>query len=165
MSVIHLSVSQFSCHCSFAVSQTNRDRLINRHSVSEQIGNPRFSPPLDTHGSMETELRVQSTALIGTLRNVDANVNEIGKKSNRFRLAKQQLCTCITLFCSFLCCHCTKDLKMPYFTFCGGREYKKTTFFFFSLTSIQSYRIHIQKKLPTIKQLKSSKFEATQFHF
>ena len=56
-------------------------RLINRHSVSEQIGSPGFSPPRDTHGSMETELRVQSAALIGTLLNVDANVNEIGKKA------------------------------------------------------------------------------------
>ena len=28
-------------------------------------------------------------------------------KSNRFRLAKQQLCTNITLFSSFLCRHCT----------------------------------------------------------
>ena len=30
---------------------------------------------------METELRVQSTALIGTLRNVETNVNENGKKA------------------------------------------------------------------------------------
>ena len=30
---------------------------------------------------METELRVQSAAIIGTLRNVDANVNENGKKA------------------------------------------------------------------------------------
>ena len=29
------------------------------------------------------------------------------QKSNRFRLAKQQLCTCIMLFCTFLCRHCT----------------------------------------------------------
>ena len=29
------------------------------------------------------------------------------QKSNRFRLAKQQLCTCITLFSTFLCRHCT----------------------------------------------------------
>ena len=28
-------------------------------------------------------------------------------KSNRFRLAKPQLCTCITLFCTFLCRRCT----------------------------------------------------------
>ena len=29
------------------------------------------------------------------------------QKSNRFRQAKQQLCTCITLFCTFLCRRCT----------------------------------------------------------
>ena len=29
------------------------------------------------------------------------------QKSSRFRLAKQQLCTCITLFCTILCRHCT----------------------------------------------------------
>ena len=29
------------------------------------------------------------------------------QKSNRFWLAKQQLCTCITLFCTFLHRHCT----------------------------------------------------------
>ena len=29
------------------------------------------------------------------------------QKSNRFRLAKQQLCTCITLFCTFLSRRCT----------------------------------------------------------
>ena len=56
-------------------------RLINRHSVSEQIGSSGFSPPRDTHGSMETELRVQSAAIIGTLLNVDANGNENGKKA------------------------------------------------------------------------------------
>ena len=29
------------------------------------------------------------------------------QKRNGFRSAKQQLCTCITLFCTFLCRHCT----------------------------------------------------------
>ena len=28
-------------------------------------------------------------------------------KSNRFRQANQQLCTCVTLFCTFLCRRCT----------------------------------------------------------
>ena len=28
------------------------------------------------------------------------------EESNRFRLAKQQLCTCFTLSCTFLCRHC-----------------------------------------------------------
>ena len=36
----------------------------------------------------------------------DGDSDENGKKKNRFRV-KQQLCSCITLFCSFLCRHCT----------------------------------------------------------
>ena len=42
---------------------------------------PWFSPPRDTYGSMKTQLRVQSTAIIGSLSNVDVNVNENGKKA------------------------------------------------------------------------------------
>ena len=51
----------------------------------------------------------------------------------RFRLAKQQLRTCITLFCTFflLSLH-DYNVKVPYFTFCRGREHKTTTLFFFS---------------------------------
>ena len=46
------------------------------------------------------------------------------------------------------------EVKMPNFTFCGGRERKTTTFFFFSWTSIQSFRIQLQKKkLPTFNEL------------
>ena len=33
---------------------------------------------------------------------------------------------------------------MPNFTFCVGRKYKTTTFFFFSGTSLQSFRIQLQ---------------------
>ena len=33
--------------------------------------------------------------------------------------------------------------------FCGGRELKTTTFFFFFWTLIQSFKIQLQKKLPT----------------
>ena len=37
---------------------------------------------------------------------------------DRSRSAKQQLCTCITLFCNFLCRRCTTyDVKMPNVTF------------------------------------------------
>ena len=32
------------------------------------------------------------------------------QKSNRFRLAKQQLCMCIMLFCTFLCHRCTTTM-------------------------------------------------------
>ena len=37
----------------------------------------------------------------------DGDSKEKEKKSKRFRLAKQQLCACITLFCTFLCRRCT----------------------------------------------------------
>ena len=42
-------------------------------------------------------------AILGSLSNDDGDDNENGKKSNRFRLAKQQLYTCITVFCTFRC--------------------------------------------------------------
>ena len=50
------------------------------------------------------------------------NVNENGKKSNRFRLEKQELWKCITLFCTFLCRHCTTTTRkcLVPITFCGG---------------------------------------------
>ena len=36
------------------------------------------------------------------------------QKSNRLRLAKQQLCTCITPFCTFLCRSCTAAISAHY---------------------------------------------------
>ena len=38
---------------------------------------------------------------VGNLSNDEGDVNEKAKKSNRFRLAKQQPCTWITLLCTF----------------------------------------------------------------
>ena len=48
-----------------------------------------------------------SLLLIGSLSNNDGDGHENGKKSSRFRLTKQQLCTCITLFCTFPCRRCS----------------------------------------------------------
>ena len=62
-----------------------------------------------------------------------SNGKEEGKKSNRFRLAKKQLCTCNTLFLHIYLSslhHC--NVKVPNFTFCRGREHTKTILFFFS---------------------------------
>ena len=42
-------------------------------------------------------------AIFGSSSNDDGDGNENGKKNNRLRLAKQQLYTCITVFCTFLC--------------------------------------------------------------
>ena len=53
------------------------------------------------------------------------------QKSNTFRLAKQELCTCITLFwyISLPSLH-DYDLKVPNFTFCGGCEHTRQRFSF-----------------------------------
>ena len=58
-------------------------------------------------------------------------------------LAKQQLCTCITLLCKFLLLPLLPDydVKILNFTFCGRREHKTTTSFIFSWISIQSLSI------------------------
>ena len=68
------------------------------------------------------------------------------QKSNRFIVAKQQLCTCnhAFLYISLLSLH-DYSVKVSNFTFCQGREHKTTTFFFFSWTLIQSFRIQLQK--------------------
>ena len=68
--------------------------------------------------------------LLASLRSDDGDGNENGKKAiDRFRLAKQQLCTCITLFLyiSLLSLH-GFNVKVPNFSFCRGREQKTTTF-------------------------------------
>ena len=52
------------------------------------------------------------------------------QKSNRFRRTKQQLCTCNTLYITLPSLY-DYDVKMPNFTFCGKREDKTTTLFFF----------------------------------
>ena len=54
------------------------------------------------------------------------------QKSNRFYYAKQQLCTCITLFCTFLYRPCTTTTWKCNSKFYGGRK-QATTNLFFSL--------------------------------
>ena len=71
-------------------------------------------------------------------------------KSNWFRLAKQQLCTCNTRFCTFFQFAVTARLRheTAYFTFFEGREHRTTPFYLFSWISIQ-----LQKKLPTFDKM------------
>ena len=62
--------------------------------------------------------------IIASLRNEDDG--GIENLSDRFRQAKQQLCTCITLFLhiSLQSLH-DYNVKLPNFTFCRGREQKQ----------------------------------------
>ena len=51
---------------------------------------------------MEVRLNSSTEASLKSLSNEDGDGNENGKKSNGLGLAKQQLCTCTTLFVHFL---------------------------------------------------------------
>ena len=70
--------------------------------------------------------------MLWSLSNVDGDGKENGKKNNRSRLAKQQLCSFITLFLHFFAVTARLRRKMSNFTARGGLEHKTTTFFFFS---------------------------------
>ena len=60
----------------------------------------------------------------------------VKKKKQSVNKAKQQLCTCITLFCTFRCRHrTTATCKCVISTFHGGRKQAKTKFSPSSLTS------------------------------
>ena len=95
------------------------------------------------------------------------------QKSNRFSLANSSSARAsrFFLYISLPSLH-DYDVKIPNFMFYGGREHKTTTFFFFSWTSIQFFRIHLQRKLPTFDKLNAIghgisaiKFEAARLHF
>ena len=84
---------------------------------------PKFSGFFQIHqefGKITTSLRVLTQNLKKSILNIMLNIlfmRELKKrrrrrqrerqKSSRFRLAKQQLCTCITIFCTFLSRRCT----------------------------------------------------------
>ena len=68
--------------------------------------------------------------LLGTLRSNEADGNENVKK-RKVLLAKQQLGTYTTLFCTFLCPFLHDyDVNMANFAFYGGRKRATTKFYF-----------------------------------
>ena len=66
------------------------------------------------------------------------------------------------LYISFPSLH-DYDVKFPNFTFCGGREHKTTTFFFFLRTSIQSFRVQPLENLSIFDELNEIKISAIKF--
>ena len=75
------------------------------------------------------------------------------QKCSRFRQAKQQLCTCITLSCTFLCRRCTTTTwnGLSWHFVEDGKKRQLSFFFFWTL--MQSFRIQFKKKLPTFDEL------------
>ena len=85
------------------------------------------------------------------------------QRSNRFRQAKQQLCTCITLFCTFLCRRCTTTTWNCLISRFVEDGEQKTTFFFFSWTLMQSFRFQLQKNFGNIRRIKRDGISAIKF--
>ena len=84
--------------------------------------------------------------------------NDWREKSTRFKLAKQQLCTC---FYAFL--YTVLSLR-----FCRGREHRTTNFLFSSWTLTRSFRIQLQKNCQHLKKrdgMRAIKFEAARIQF
>ena len=113
---------------------------------------------------------VHIISILGTLSNDDDKDNNNVKKQ-LVLWAKQLLCTCITLFSTFLWrpLH-DYDVKPPNATFYGGRGHTTTNFPFSIWTWIKPLRIQLQEKSPTFDELSgfqidTIKFERTQIHF
>ena len=93
---------------------------------------------------------------IGSLSNDDGDGKDNGKKGDRFGLAKQQLYTCSTLFCTLIYFKSLDeyDVKLPQFMLCVGRENKTTTFFSFPEIRCSPLELsQLQKKLPTFDNI------------
>ena len=67
---------------------------------------PNHFPNDPYKGSVKDKTKTQHK-LLRSLTTTTTTTSRGGQKCNRFRLEKQQLCTCITLFCTFLCRRCT----------------------------------------------------------
>ena len=81
---------------------------------------------------MGSENRRTPLHILGILSNDDGDVNDNGKKG----IGLISKTTTLHVHRAFLCISLPTlheyDVKMPIFTFCGGRQHKTTTFFFFS---------------------------------
>ena len=87
---------------------------------------------------------------IGNLSNNDGVSNENRRqKCNRFRLAKQQLCTSITLFCTFLSLRrTTTTWKYPIWRFIAGRNIRQQLCFSFPELWYSSLEFNCKKNCP-----------------
>ena len=75
------------------------------------------------------------------------------QKCNRFGLTKQQLCTCSTFVCTFICRRCTTTTwKWLIWRFVEDANTRQQLSFSFPELLMQSIRIQLQKNLPTFDE-------------
>ena len=116
------------------------------------LPNPPIPLPLSTPAMVKPDQQLGS--LFGSLSNDDGDRNEDGKKAIGFRLEKQQLCTCITLFCTFLCCRCTTTKwKCLILRFVEDVNTWELLSFSFPGRWYCILEFHYKKKMPTFEDL------------
>ena len=77
------------------------------------------------------QISMGTTGILGTLRSNDADGIENVQKTIGFYKKNQPLCTCITLFCTFLCPFLHDyDVKMPNLAFYGVCKQATAKFYF-----------------------------------
>ena len=83
------------------------------------------------------------------------NGNENGKKAICLDKQNDNFARASRFFVHFsaVVARLQREAARSNFMFRRGREHKTTTFFFFSWTLIQSFRIQLQKDLPTFDEL------------
>ena len=80
--------------------------------------------------------------MLGSLSNDNGDGNENGRRQKKnFARVSRVLYISLPSLPDY-------NVKLPIFTFCGGREHKTTIFFFFFWNSIHSFRIQLQKNSP-----------------
>ena len=76
-------------------------------------------------------------------------------QNNNFARASRFLCISLQWLHDY-------DMKLPNFAFYGGRKHKTTTFLFFFWTSIQSFRIQLEK-IANIRRTERGTISAIKF--
>ena len=89
-----------------------------------------------------------------SLRNDDGDGNENGKKAAGLHKQNNNFARASRFFVHLSAVVDDYNEKLPNFAFCRGREQKTTSFFFFSWTLMQSFRIQLQKNFPTFDEFK-----------
>ena len=91
--------------------------------------------------------------IFGSLSNDDGNVSENGKKATGLDWQNNNLQVHHTFLFIFLPSLHDYDVKMPIFTFCGRREYKKRLSFSFPELRFSLSEFNSRKNLPTFDEL------------
>ena len=130
----------------------------NVRNFEQSISNHRWCPshrrPFNIDVILDVAAVIVATAAKLSRCKDDGDVSENRKKTKGLHKQNNNFACASRFFYISLPSLPDYDVKQLNFTFCGGRQHKTTTFFFFSSTLIQSFTIKIQtRKKPAFDEL------------